>query len=144
MFGPELAMESRPGGEKRPSALPTLLLVLGVEEGVQMLPLHPQVGGRMGRGAGADYGLGGEECLQGSSLSRGGPREPKAGSLDNFIKKFRLERGPEAWVIAEGGTRVKEKIDTVCFCADRAEQGTGITRGSGRAHVQNQIPKGEG
>lgn len=45
VFGPELAMESRPGGEKRPSALPTLLLVLGVEEGVQMLPLHPQMGG---------------------------------------------------------------------------------------------------
>lgn len=38
MFGPELAMESRPGGEKRPSAPPTLLVVLGMEGGVQMLP----------------------------------------------------------------------------------------------------------
>ena len=38
VFGPELAMESRPGGEKCPSAPLTLLVVLGMEGGVQMLP----------------------------------------------------------------------------------------------------------
>lgn len=67
VFGPELAMDSRPGGEKRPSAPLTLLVVLGMERGVQMLPLHLQMGGRTGRAAGADYGPGGEECLQWAS-----------------------------------------------------------------------------
>lgn len=92
VFGPELAMESRPGGEKRPSAPPTLLVVLGMEGGVQMLPLHLQTGGRMGRGPGADYVPGGEEWLQwtsgAGSQTRGGQREPMTGSLDNFFKKF--------------------------------------------------------
>ena len=54
--------------------------------------LHLQMGGQMGRGPGADYAPGGEEWLQGTSgagsQTRGGQREPKAGSLDNFCKKF--------------------------------------------------------
>ena len=53
-------------------------------------------------------------------MSRGGQREWKAGSLHNFFKKFCLQRGPEAWVTAEGvhESKIFGKTDAAHFCAD--------------------------
>lgn len=61
-----------------------------------MLPLHPQMGGEWDEPR-ADYGGWVEKsAFRGAVCLEGDRENQRQGSLDNFIKKFRL-RGPEAW-----------------------------------------------